>query len=303
MSLFMASGSLEEDYSSLREAGREAVESGDLALALEVFELAWNRARELGDQALIDQAFCNLSLVRIELGCAEGASTGLREILLRNGSDENCRLAAYHLARVFELDKSSKKALFYARIALDRSRKLDRSDWMASSYNLVGDLLLAESFTDQAIEQYEEALGLLGDQVSVRRGQILDNLGYCRVLQRRYREGIQLLDQSRLLLEGFGAGRYLTSTHLDLCFAYLEIEQSEVSIPHGKLALELAREHGLVDSEKNSLYLLGQAEWLAGHVETAKSYYAELEHHYPGTAGLTDLLVTFDIRQLINLRA
>ncbi len=168
MSLFMASGSLEEDYSSLREAGREAVESGDLALALEVFELAWNRARELGDQALIDQAFCNLSLVRIELGCAEGASTGLREILLRNGSDENCRLAAYHLARVFELDKSSKKALFYARIALDRSRKLDRSDWMASSYNLVGDLLLAESFTDQAIEQYEEALGLLGDQVSVR---------------------------------------------------------------------------------------------------------------------------------------
>ena len=61
--------------------------------------------------------------------------------------------------------------------------ELGRRDWLASSCNLMGNTLLAESHIEQATEQYELALELTPDDPSVARGMVLDNLGYCRVLQ------------------------------------------------------------------------------------------------------------------------
>jgi phosphoglucomutase len=40
--------------------------------------------------------------------------------------------------------------LFYARIALERAEALGRQDWVASTHNHIGNVLLAESFVDEA---------------------------------------------------------------------------------------------------------------------------------------------------------
>ena len=71
----------------------------------------------------------------------------------------------------------------------------------------------------------------------------------------------------------------------------------------GRFALEGAREFDLLDSEKNALYLLGQSASLAGDLDAARSYFGELEAHFPGTPYLTDFLLAVDVRQLINLKA
>ncbi len=144
-----------------------------------------DRNRDQGDPNLIDTTVCNRAAAMIEIGCGESELPRLREILVRNGDAANCRLAAYTIARHYELKKNYKKALFYARITRDRSEGLDRKEWLASSYNLIGNTLLAESFVEEACVEYEHALSLISKEPSPSRGQILDNLGYCRTLQGR----------------------------------------------------------------------------------------------------------------------
>src|SRR5947208_224122 len=82
------------------------------------------------------------------------------------------QLAAYNIARHYELTKNYKKSLFYARIALDRARVLGRREWLASTHNLIGNTLLAESHIDPACHEYEEALELAPREPTVARGQI-----------------------------------------------------------------------------------------------------------------------------------
>ena len=55
---------LSDEYAELREAGRRAVEAGELPRALEAFESALTWAEQYADQTLIDRAFCNVSLVQ-----------------------------------------------------------------------------------------------------------------------------------------------------------------------------------------------------------------------------------------------
>ena len=95
---------------------------------------------------------------------------------MRNGDPVNCRIAAYNIARHYELAKNYKKALFYARIALERSEALGRRDWLASSHNLIGNTLLAESLIEQACAEYEQALELMPAEPTVAHAMILDNL-------------------------------------------------------------------------------------------------------------------------------
>src|SRR5262245_30708833 len=118
-------GTTPASYELLRERGLKSLNQGDLEVAHSLFEEALLRAREDGEERLIDRAFCNLAAVEIEMGKnAEADLIRLREILMRNIDPENCRLAAYWLARAHELKKAYKKALFYARISLDRSTVL-----------------------------------------------------------------------------------------------------------------------------------------------------------------------------------
>jgi len=295
---------LEAAYLRLRDEGADAVEAGRLEDALELFEQARFAADETGSPQLIDRAYCNHSMVAIELRQAEEGTVGrLRQILVRNQDAENCRLAAYHIAEAYKLRKAYKKALFYAKISLDRSRELKRTDWLASSHNRIGNILLAESYFEDACSEYEQALTLAEETPSVWRARIWDNVGYCRIIQGRHDEGFDLLHRSLRALRRFGAERFLISTHLDLCFAYLEIQRSRHARRHGETALALAEKFGETDSVKNALFLLGDVANLDGDGRAAHGYFSRLQNFYPDAPFLRDFLFSVNVRGMINLKA
>src|SRR5215207_5620654 len=241
---------IEAAFEELRSRGEREIQAGRLEEAAEILDQALAWVREQGDQRLVDLAVCNRSAVVIELGRGDSELPRLREILLRNSDPAGCRIAAYNIARHYELTKNYKKALFYARITRDRSESLGRRDWLASSYNLIGNTLLAESFVEQASAEYEKALALIPDEPSVARAQILDNLGYCRVLQGRTAEGYTLLYESLRWLRRLGARRHEISARLDLCFAHLETGRYRHARRQGTLALNLAESLQERDSVK-----------------------------------------------------
>lgn len=291
-------------FEDLRRRGQQAVDAGQLEEALALFDGALARAHELDDERLIDLAVCNRAAVAIVLGDGERELPRLREILVRNGDPVSCRLAAYNIARHYELAKSYKKAFFYARIARDRAEQQGRQEWIASSHNLIGNILLAESHLEEACAEFEKALELMPAAPMIWRARILDNLGYCRVLQRRYDEGYALLYESLAVLRRNRAERYQISTRLDLCFAHLETGRYGHARRHGLLALRTAEELGEQDSIKNALYLLGEAANLSGDPQTARQYFIRLQRDfYPEASYLTGFLLAVDVRKLINLHA
>lgn len=291
-------------FEELRDRGARAVEFGRLEEAESLFEEALAWARSHGDPHQIDLAVCNRAAAAIDLGRGAGELPRLREILVRNADPVSCRIAAYNIARHYELSKSFKKALFYARIARDRSENLGRRDWLATSHNLIGNTLLAESFVEQACEQYEQALALVPEEPSATRAGILCNLGYCRTLQRRYGEAYPLLYESLRLLRRFHAERYEIATRLDLCFAHLETGRYRLARRQGIRAMSLAEKLGEANALKNALYLLGEAESLSGHVDTARAYFTRLQQEFfPDASYLPGFLLAVDVRQLVNLHA
>lgn len=291
-------------FEQLRARGLEAVEDGRLGEADGLYRRAFELAEAHGDERHLDLATCNLAAVAIQRGQGDGELPRLREILLRSSDPGNCRLAAYHISVHYHYAKNAKKSAFYARLALDRARLLGRSDWLASCHNQLGNALLSESQVDTAAGEYEEALDLISQAPSSWRGRILDNLGYCRILQRRFDEGYAMLYESLALLRQFRAQLYLVLAHLDLSFAHLETGRYGHARRHGLAALSLAERLEQVDSIKNALYLLGEAANLAGDQETARTYFARLQREfYPEAAYLPGFLLAVDVRKLINLHA
>lgn len=294
----------ESSFEEFRVRGLRNIETGDLEEAAADFSVALKIARDENDPNRIDLALCNWSAALIELGRGDGEIARLREVLLRNSDPVNCRMAAYDIARYYELKKNYKKALFYARITRDRSEGLDRKEWLASSYNLIGNTLLAESFVEEACVEYEHALSLISKEPSPSRGQILDNLGYCRTLQGRYEEGCSLLYEGLRLLRKFGARLHEISARLDLCFLHLETGRYRLSLRHGKIALQLAETMDDRDAVKNALYLLGEVANLNGEAEVARGHFTRLQREFFPDAGyLPQFLLAVDIRRLVNLHA
>lgn len=291
-------------FEALKQQWHQAVEAGRLHEAMEILNGAYARVAELGEPRLLDLVTCDRAAVAIELGQGQKEIPRLREILLRNADAANCFVAAYNVARHYELSRDYKKALFYARIARDRAEVLGRRDWLRSSLNLMGNTLLAESLVEQATEQYERAMELTPDEPGVARGMVLDNLGYCRVLQGNHEEGYRLLYQSLRLFRRIGLETYQIPPHLDLCFLHLETGRLGLALRHGTRALELAERLGERDSVKNALYLLGEAENLQGNVDAARAHFRRLQQDFfPEASYLPGFLLAVDVRKLVNLHA
>jgi tetratricopeptide (TPR) repeat protein len=299
-----AAGRTEILFEEIRARGQQALDAGRLEEAAEILQTAVDLAVQEGDARLIDVTRCNRAVALIELDGGASEVPHLREILVRNGDPVSCRLAAYTIARHYEIGKNYKKALFYARIAMDRSRLIGRRDWIASSHNLIADTLLAESFVEEACREYEHALELIPEEAAAARAQIQDNLGYCRILQRRHGEGFRLLYESLRSLQRLGARKHEMSARLDLCFAHLETGRYRLSRRHGVAALALAESIGDLASVKNALYLLGEVANLSGDGDGAREHFSRLHREFFPDAGyLPEFLLAVDIRQLVNLHA
>lgn len=291
-------------YRALVGRADSAQERGDLEAALALYTEAWHWASSQGNPELADRALCNRCSPAIELGAWEESAQQMRAVLLRSTDSETRLKASYHLARSYELRKEYRKALFYARSARQHSTEIKQQLWEAASLNQTGNLLLAETQLPGAIEAYEQALSILSEGNDVWRARILDNLGYCRVLQGRLREGFALLFGSLRMLRRVGARRFELSTRLDLCFAYLEAGRYRKAMQHGEVALAYAEEFGDADALKNALYLLGEAANLTGETVRARELFGRLQReYYPGNHFISDFLLAVDVRKMVNLRA
>jgi tetratricopeptide (TPR) repeat protein len=301
--------SFDLDFERLLDRGRQLLAQERLEEALCVYEEAEDLAQAHGNLRASDLAFVNRCAVLIPITRAEGLSgeviNRLREILMAGGEDVSCRLAAYNIARTFEFTKEHRKGLFYARIALDRSDVLGVPDWLASSHNQIGNFLLAESRFEEARDEYEKALALLPDGAeSVRLAAIHDNLGYAYAMLGQARKGFTFLYRSLRSLRRLGARRERILPHLSLSFVLLETGRLGHALRHGLRALGLAEEAGENDSIKHALFLVGEAAHQAGDPDGARRYFERLQARYfPDADYLPDVLLTVDIRKLINLKA
>lgn len=291
-------------FEELRSRGLEAVEDGRFEEAEGHYRQAFALAQERGEQRFLDLATCNLAAVAIQCGDGERELPRLREILLRSDDPANCRLAAYHISVHYQLARNYKKSAFYARIALDRARLLGRADWLASCHNQLGNALLSETVVDEAVREYRRSLELLGPQPSVWQALILDNLGYCRVLQGDYGEGYALLYRSLRMLRRLGSVRPQPIVLLDLAFTHLETSRYNRALRCAEAGLALAEKTGQVDQVKNGLYLLGEAANLSGDTASAQRHFSRLQKEfYPDASYLPGFLMAVDVRRLVNLHA
>ncbi len=295
----------DERFEALMLEGARHLAAERYDAAQDSYAEAEQLARELASAPAEDRAFVSRWAVRMALdrGLPPDALHRMREIVMAGKNLVNSWLAAYNIARAYEFGKELRKGLFYAQIALDRSRLLDSAERLASSHNQIGNFLLAQSRFEEACKEYEEALSLLAPEASRRQALILTNFGYARVVLGRT-DGLAAIYRSLRMLHALGARRETIFPHLDLCFGLLEAGRCEHALRHGVRALVLAEEAGEDDSIRHALFLLGEAAQQSGNPELAREHFRRLqERYFPTSPHLADLLLTVDVRKLINLKA
>ncbi len=302
-----------EDFETLRDRARDLVAKGSYREAATVYRQAVEVATAAGETDQADEALCGWGAAETELGSGVEVMPELRRILLDSTADHNRWLAAYTVARAHELQGQTKKALFYARLSRDLSAHVDRPGLTGGAYNLLGNLHVSEGRESEAAACYRTALRHADDAPPIWTAGAEGNLGYCLLtaaiggngLRRaRMREALKLIYRSLRTFQREEALQYTVLPHLDLCFAHLELKRPASARRHGQRALALAKQYDDSAVTKNSLYLLGHVALFEGDTETARRYLSELgQRFYPSHAGLTDMLVALDLRQVVNLRA
>ena len=302
-----------EDFETLRDRGRDLVAKGSYRDAATIYRQAAQVATDAGEADLADEALCGWGAAETELGNGVEVMPELRRILLGSTVDHNCWLASYTLARAHELEGQIRKAIFYARLSHHHSAHVQRPGLIGVSHNLLGNLLVADGCEADAAAEYRTALRQAEGAPSTWIAGAETNLGYCLLVgairskglrRSRMREGLRLIYRSIRTFRREGAVQYSMLPHLDLCFAHLELQRPAAAKRHGQRALALAKQYDDSATIKNSLYLLGHVALLEGETETARRRFVELERrYYPDQSGLTDVLMSLDLRQVVNLRA
>lgn len=293
------------EFERLRRGGKQATDEGRLDDALDLYDVCAAHAQALGDQDLVDLTFGNRCAVLIALGRHDGQIRGLREILSRSTDRLNRLVAAYHVARIYELRQETKKGLLYTRIARVEYEKRGIPDpyWEANLHNQMGSFLLLGSRFEEAAAEYRHALEADPGAAQVRRAVASHNLGYCSLMLGDHRLGLALLYRSLRFYCRSEVLEYRMQAHLDLCYGLLEIGRNASARRHAERALRLAERLASAAGLKNALYLLGEAEHLLGDDQRARQCFDRLQHLFPDTPYLTEMLMAVDIRQMINLRA
>ncbi|MDX1632902.1 MAG: hypothetical protein R3234_13610, partial [Thermoanaerobaculia bacterium] len=248
-------------YESFRQEAIQLFQGGDLDRAEALFGNAIEAARELNDRRLLDTARCNRSAVRIARGDQDESVAELREILMGTPFPEVSFLSSYNIARAYELGKETKKGLFYARIARDRAETLDRRDWIASSHNQVANFLVADSYFEEAREEYLTASSHLdeGDGSSEAfRVTVLVNIGYCELVLGRVSDGLATVYDCLRRARRLGDRRLEMIAHMDLAYGLMEAERYDHAWRNARRGLELAEGVGEASWIKNGLYLAGE---------------------------------------------
>ncbi len=295
---------LRERYESLRDKSRIEVEAGRFEEALVLVQDALGLAESLGDEELIAMARCNVAALALATGKPGDHIADLRSILMRNYDVMTSFMAAYNLCYAYELKKEFKKALFYGRIARDRARAADSPEHLATSYNQIGNSLLAGSYFSEAREHYEKGLALLPDQLSYVTVPTQFNLGYCMIMLGEVREGFSRLFRCLRWLRPRQMRSMQVWAHLFTCAGYLELGKVRRAWIHGRKALAFAYETGEQDAIKMSLFMMGEVERSGGDIDAAYGYFAKVQQRFfPDQEEVPALLSVVSMAKVVNLRA
>lgn len=296
---------LSSHYGELNDAGTQFVRQGEFLQAAEVFEKARTVADLLGDERLVCRAICNLSTARLSMGMIQEAEKGLREILLQTSDQNSIFVASSNLASALRRQGKLQKALFYAKRAMRACDELGNVMWKATCRNLIGNIYMNMTYLDDAVAEYRFALSLgekggLGTSYPV--DYIKENLGYCLLLKKRYRQGIAMILEALQVALNNGNTRCISECYQDLSFAYMQMKDHSRAREYGEKALQIANEQEYKDIVKNCYYLLGEINLLLGDEEKSDFYFDRLQEFYPHLPVLKDFLRTFDVSTIINLK-
>jgi len=289
-----------------RENGLALLEKGEFAEALAAYDESLREARATADPALVDWIFACRAAAAAETGACDEDLLELKKILLRTTDHQTAFRSAYTGARIYELRRDHKKAVFYARLAREHAERIGDARLVSASRNQLGTLLTADSRFEEAAEAYREALRLTegGDPVSgIHRAHWKGNLGYCLIVLDRIDEGLAMVHEVLDFFEKEGARGYTVVCLLDLCFGYLKANRFTEARFFGEEGLARLPLGSDPADEKNFLYLLGEACHLGGDTPAAQGYFDRLAAHYPEFRNLRAYLEVFDFRNVINLRS
>jgi tetratricopeptide (TPR) repeat protein len=292
-------------YLDVTAEGTLQVQRGEFRQAQEQFETALEIARQLDDLTLVHRALCNLSSARLSQGQIQEAEKGLREILLKSSDPNTIFIASSNLASALRRQGRLQKALMYAKRALRACETIDNYAWKATCHNLIANIYMNMSYLDDAMAEYNFALTLsqkggLGTSYPV--DYIKENLGYCSLLKKRYRQGIATILEALQISLANGNTRCLVECYQDLCFAYMQLKELKRAEEHGEKALAIATEKDYKDILKNCYYLLGEVNLLMENEERSDFYFDKLQEFYPHLPVLKQFLRTFDVSNIINLK-
>src|SRR5262245_31421768 len=182
-------------------------------------------------------------MVRLQTDAWRDADEGLREILLRATDAGVAYRAAYHLASSLRRQSRHERALSYARRAMERARELGGVEYLAPAHNLLGNIHLAQSRMPEALSEYEHSLSLREAQTEdtrFSRAILLENIGYCLLLLRRFDEGMAKIQEGLALAEEVDDKRCRADCLQDLCYALLLMDRHDEARQQGEAALALA---------------------------------------------------------------
>ena len=292
-------------YSDLTAEGQNYVKRGDFRRAIDNFERAVRLATDLEDAALHVKALVNLSTARLAAGQIREAEKGLREILLKTQDPSTIFVTSSNLASALRRQGRLDRALLYARRAMRACEGINNVTWRATCHNLLGNIYMNMSYLDDAVAEYRFALevgdeGGLGTSYPV--DYIKENLGYCLLLKKRYRQGVAIILEALQIALRNDNTRCLAECHQDLCFAYMQLKDLPRAKEHGEKSLKLAMEQDYRDIKKNCYYLLGETHLLMGDDAESDRYFDQLQEFYPDVPVIKDFLRTFDVSSIINLK-
>ncbi|HLA24063.1 MAG TPA: tetratricopeptide repeat protein, partial [bacterium] len=131
--------------------------------------------------------------------------------------------------------------------------------------------------TEEAVGTYEAALGLYeirGDEPTVARIHRL--IGHALERHWEFRRAVTHLDRALARLDPAAQLDDILQTHVDLARAHSFLGEDNAAEHHGREALRLGREAGLLSVQAHALTTLGLTAWHnTGRMEDAATYYQE----------------------------
>ncbi|HUP61139.1 MAG TPA: hypothetical protein VNA69_12040 [Thermoanaerobaculia bacterium] len=290
--------SADERAESLRQAAlaRARAEQFDEALALYDEALAVVIDDEASELITINKADAMIACGR------SGAEVqALPAILMRRRNPHHTFLAAYALMFLHRRESNIRRAIVFGEAALRAAEEANESYWKFAALNDLAISYEIDSQFDKAIESHERAVEVtatMSDDATRTFSETitLQNLGYTKLLVGNTVEGLELIHRA---IERVEVPSSLSDSYIDLCYGYLEIGDFKKALHYGQIGLECAGEPRQI---RNAHYLLGEAAYKVGDVETAEFHFDELTRFYPQFKNLKKLLFALDLRSMVNLR-